>query len=139
MQSVLSIVMPYRSQGDINAALAATVLCNLHQMRASQLPRLYKSGVRYQREQCLVASVPETCERFLTAVQLLIERVGDCDDLASYRCAELIHTGEDPDARAIVLRTRSGWHAIVKRGDGSIEDPSAKLGMRGTCRYDVEV
>lgn len=137
MQSVLSIVMPYRSQRDINVALAATVLCNLHQMHTSPLPRLYDSGVRYQREQCLAVSVPETCERFLTAVQLLIERVGDCDDLASYRCAECIFTGEDPNAKAIVLRTRSGWHAVVQRSDGTIEDPSARLGMGGRCRYIV--
>jgi hypothetical protein len=127
--------MPYRSKADIEAALAATVLCNLHQMRCTPVPRLYESGVRYQREHCLAVNVPETCERFLTALQLLAERVGDCDDLASFRCAELIHTGEDTGATARAVRTQSGWHAIVRRGNGMIEDPSAKLGMRGRCNF----
>lgn len=126
---ILSIILPFAGQRDIDIALAATVVVNLHQMAQRALPPLYASGVRYQRERCLVASVPETCERFLTAEQLLRERVGDCDDLAAYRCAELIHTGEDRRARAIAVKPGSGYHAIVLRGDGSIDDPSVILGM----------
>ena len=131
---VLSIVLPFASPRDIDIALAATVIVNLHQMRARRLPPLYQSGVRYQQEQCLSAAVPESCERFLTAEQLLAERVGDCDDLSAYRVGELIHTGEDPKARAIVVRPGFGYHAIVMRGDGSIEDPSQLLGMPVTPR-----
>ena len=131
---VLSIVLPYGGPRDIDVALAATVVVNLHQMKARALPRLYESGVRYQRERCLVAAVPETCERFLSAEQLLAEGVGDCDDLSSYRCAELIHSGEDVKARAIVVRPGLGYHAIVRRGDGRFEDPSEVLGMPMTER-----
>ena len=128
---VLSIVVPF--DGDdplgIDVALACTVVLNLHQMRRRRLPPLYSSGVRYQRERCLVTGVPETCERFLTAEQLLKERVGDCDDLSAYRASELIHSGLDPFARARVYRSGTGYHAIVVRGNGAIEDPSAVLGM----------
>lgn len=131
---VLSIVLPFANRRDIDIALVATTIVNLHQMRQRQLPPLYASGVRYQRERCLVAAVPETCERFLTAEQLLAEGVGDCDDLSSYRAAELIHTGEDRGARAIVVKPGIGYHAIVLRGDGRIEDPSEILGMPITPR-----
>lgn len=122
-------MLPFATPRDIDVALAATVVVNLHQMTVRRLPMLYTSGVRYRRERCLHVSVPESCERFLTAEQLLAERFGDCDDLASYRAAELIHSGEDPRARAIVVRPGVGYHAIVMRGDGSIEDPSHALGM----------
>lgn len=121
--------MPFRGVRDIDIALAMTVIANLHQMGSRQLPRLYASGIRYQREKCLSVAVPESCERFLTAEQVLQEGVGDCDDLSSYRAAELIHTREDPRARAIVVRTGVGYHAIVMRGDGTVEDPSEVLGM----------
>jgi hypothetical protein len=110
--------------------LACTVALNLYQMKRRRMPPLYQSGVRYRRESCIVASRPETCERFLTYEQLLRERFGDCDDLASALCAQLISTGEDPHARARVYRSGVGYHAIVVRGDGRIEDPSAVLGMR---------
>lgn len=131
MRPILSIVYPFEEndpQG-IDLALACTVALNLHQMQRRRMPPLYQSGVRYRRETCLVSTLPETCERFLTYEQLLRERFGDCDDLSSARCAELICSGEDPRARARVYKTEVGYHAIVVRGDGSIEDPSALLGM----------
>jgi hypothetical protein len=132
MQPVLSIVFPFDAndaQG-IDLALACTVALNLHQMQRRRMPPLYQSGVRYRRESCVVSSLPETCERFLTYEQLLLERFGDCDDLSSARCAELICSGVDPRARARVYRTKTGgYHAIVVRGDGRIEDPSRLLGM----------
>jgi hypothetical protein len=126
---VLSIVLPFADERDIDIALAATVVVNLHQMRTHALPPLYESGIRYQREQCLSIAVPESCERFLSARQVLSEGVGDCDDLSAYRVAELIHSGVDRKARAIVVKPGIGYHAIVARGDGSYEDPSHKLGM----------
>lgn len=52
-----------------------------------------------------------------------------CGPLASYRAAELQHRGED--ARAVVVPSPSGvdgrWHAVVRRGNGTIEDPSKIL------------
>jgi hypothetical protein len=129
VQPVLSIVMPFDGRDDLRLALAAVTVIDMQQIEKHRLPKLYKSGVRYRREFCLAPEVRETCERFLTALQLLKERFGDCDDLAPYRAAELI-LGGDIRARAIPVRSEVGWHCVVRRGDGSIEDPSAKLGMR---------
>jgi hypothetical protein len=131
MINALSIVFPFDAADPkgIDLALACTVTLNLYQMQRRRLPPLYQSGVRYEREKCLIYGRPETCERFLTAEQLLLERVGDCDDLSCYRTSELICSGVDPRARARVYRSGAGYHAIVVRGDGTIEDPSALLGM----------
>jgi hypothetical protein len=53
---------------------------------------------------------------------------GDCEDLATWRAAELRAVGEP--ARVIVYRSApSVLHAVVRRGDGRIEDPSRRLGM----------
>lgn len=86
-------------------------------------PTLYTSGVQYQREGA-------GSERWLTPSQVIAAGVGDCEDLAAYRTSELRVTGEDPDARARVIRSGPRtWHAIVERGDGRLEDPSRVLGM----------
>lgn len=124
---VLSIVLPFDTVGDIDRALAATTWLNLQQLRAYKVPALYASGVRYQRETCLAPRVPGACERFLTARQTLIERFGDCDDLACWRAAELIVQGER--ARAFAVRSPVGFHILVRREDGRTEDPSKLLGM----------
>lgn len=85
-------------------------------------PPLYRAGVRYQRE--------VGTERWLTPLQTLASGRGDCEDLASWRAAELRVSGEDPDARARVIRSGPRtWHAVVERGNGQLEDPSRELGM----------
>ena len=58
---------------------------------------------------------------------------GDCEDLACWRAAELI-VREKILARptfTFKLRKNGGvlYHIIVKKPDGSIEDPSRRLGM----------
>lgn len=59
--------------------------------------------------------------------------VSNCEDLASWRVAELLFAGEP--ARHVVEHRRSPnlvlYHIKVIRGDGTIEDPSAALGMPG--------
>lgn len=88
-------------------------------------PRLYESGVRYRRE-------PPGREEWEPIPIVLQKRHGDCEDLASWRAAELRVSGEDEGARVHVYQSApTTWHVVVKRGDGSIEDPSRKLGMRG--------
>ncbi len=55
---------------------------------------------------------------------------GDCDDLAPWHAASLRHTGEDEGATAIVQRSGpQRWHAVVRRSNGSIDDPSKEAGM----------
>lgn len=90
----------------------------------SQLPPLYKAGVRYQRER--------GSEIWKPAPRVYSDRFGDCEDLAAWRAAELRRSGEE-GARAIAIRLRSGsrvWHAVVQRANGDIEDPSVALGMK---------
>jgi len=86
-------------------------------------PTLYTSGVRYQRER--------DTEDWLPPSSVMAAGWGDCEDLASWRTAELRVSGEDPTARAIVIRSGPRtWHAVVERENGAyIEDPSAVLGM----------
>ena len=95
---------------------------------AGKEPRLYESGIRYQRE-------PHGREWWQTAIDNLMEGEGDCEDLASHRAAELnVYEGEP--ARTIAIRTgRRAFHAVVLRGDGeTIEDPSLALGMTAPTR-----
>lgn len=80
-------------------------------------------SVRWQPE-------PPGQEHFDHAAKVLSRGHGDCDDLAPWHAASLRVTGEDPDARAIVKRSGpQRWHAVVERGDGSIDDPSREAGM----------
>lgn len=73
---------------------------------------------------------PQGDEHFDHAGIVMRRKWGDCDDLAPWHAASLRHTGEDPEARAIVRRSGPHrWHAIVQRSDGSIDDPSRWAGM----------
>jgi hypothetical protein len=92
-----------------------------------QTPSLYQSGVRYQEEP------DDGIEEFASIPAMYARGWGDCDDLAPARVAELRMRGEKASIR-VQWRSRPGgrklYHVLVRRGDGSIEDPSAKLGMR---------
>lgn len=119
--AILAPIMRETAAEDIDACLAAMTGINVHQMRERALPTLYQSGVRYLRE----GNQPR--ESWRTALEVLAHKGGDCEDLACYRAAELILGGED--ARARVIPSSSGWHIIVRRECGRVEDPSARLGM----------
>lgn len=76
--------------------------------------------MRYTRE--------DPAERWQLPSETAARGGGDCEDLASWRCAELRLRGES--CRVVVKRTGPRvLHALVERGDGSIEDPSRRLGM----------
>lgn len=84
-------------------------------------PSIYDGGVRYRRE-------PR--ETWRHARQVLTEGWGDCEDLAAARVGELRARGIDPAARVEVYYSAPRVaHAVVRRGDGRIEDPSRRLGM----------
>lgn len=92
-------------------------------MRLRPLPALYASGVRYQRE--------HNREDWQTAEETLQRGHGDCEDLAAFRAAELRNAGE-LGAKAVCYAPRPGLiHCVVRRADGTIEDPSRRLGMNG--------
>jgi len=88
------------------------------------IPPLYESGVRYALE--------PRGERWLDCVRVLELGRGDCEDLATWRAAEL-RLGGDPGAVCMFSARPRGSgrliHIIVQRGDGTLEDPSRALGM----------
>ena len=110
----------------LDAALEATTRLNEAMLRKGEVPTFddgLKEGIRWQPE-------PPGAEHFDHAREVLKRGWGDCDDLAPWHAASLRHTGEDPEAKAIVRKSGPHrWHAIVQRHDGSIEDPSKAAGM----------
>lgn len=123
--------MPYAIIGDarsieeLQAAMDATTAINRTQIRRGGIPPLYESGVVYERE--TRTAPPRGVERFQTARDALLLGHSDCDGLAPWRAAELQEQGEQ--ARAKVIPSEAGYHVIVEREGGRIEDPSARLGM----------
>jgi len=118
----ISIQTP-ASRALLSALLRGLVAANLVILKRNpRLPSLYESGVRYARE-------PRGDECWKTYDQVLRAGRGDCEDLAAARSAELIKVGVM--AWPEVIRTgRKRFHAVVRLPDGSIEDPSLKLGMQ---------
>lgn len=121
----------------VRPALQALVEANRIYIRNYKVPLLYEAGVRYQEE-------PEhfPCEEFAAIPVVLARKWGDCDDLAPWRVAELREQGERADIRLSWKKRSNGsrlYHVTVRRGDGkiqrdgsvgTIEDPSALLGMK---------
>lgn len=117
-------VLPVQLAGpDLRAVAGAFVeLARLDLLR-NKLPPLYSAGVRYTRES-------SGAERWQLPSETARRGLGDCEDLAVWRVAELRAQGEP----AKLLLSKSGprlWHALVRRGNGTTEDPSARLGMKG--------
>lgn len=114
-----------RTTGEVLAALTGLCLVNLQQQRQSGgLPALYATDIRYVRER-------RGQENWQTARDLLRTLSGDCEDLCGYRVSELWYRGER-GARPWVIDVRPRLrHAVVRRANGRIEDPSKRLGMRG--------
>lgn len=112
-------------RGQSLAALARVVHdLNVSFLRAHpDFPRIYTSGVRYAPE------AREVREEFCTAPATLAAGVGDCDDLAPWRSAELV-VREGVDAWPVIVRVGpSTWHVVVQTADGRTLDPSRRLGM----------
>jgi len=129
----LSIVLPYEGPEDIRFALDLATLVALRERRSGVAPPLYQAGVRYRRDRACTGAlrnVRGACEPFKSPTEVIrAGRVGDCDDLAPWRAADRILAG-DSLARAFpVVSPGVGWHILVRCGDGSIEDPSRRLGM----------
>lgn len=120
----------------IKSLLDAQVKNNLLYLSLHRgVPPLYASGVRYANEPTGQNFNGLPAEEFALIPVVLERKLGDCDDLAPWRCAELIHAGEAAKIR-IQWKTRPDtgrkyYHIVVRRADGTIEDPSARLGMNG--------
>jgi hypothetical protein len=124
--SLLTIQVPWRGQDDLVPALAALTGLNVYFIQAYRLPRLYEAGVRYERE--ALKRDGTYWERWLTAPEVVRIGKADCEDLAAYLAAQYRIEG-DVGAIAVPVHSTLGFHIVTRRGDGSIEDPSKRLGM----------
>jgi hypothetical protein len=106
-------------------------------LRQGTIPELYASGVRYRREPGHWVH-----ERFDNAQTCFGRGWGDCDDLASWRCAELLNRGVTAGIIVSWKPVTGGrlYHVKVRTppGIGKMnpqtgqweEDPSLILGMK---------
>lgn len=123
------IAVPDRhvSEGVLNAGLEMNTRVNEALIREGSSPtftQAIQKGVRWAPE-------PPGQESFDHGAKVASRGWGDCDDLAPLRAASLRVSGKDPEATAVVYKSGPGrWHAIVQRGDGSLEDPSRTAGMK---------
>lgn len=91
---------------------------------SGRIPPIYSGHYRYQRE-------PPDREEWQTALQTAERRHGDCEDLCSLLLGFLWASGERGARARVVSVTPTLRHVMVARADGRLEDPSAKLGMKG--------
>jgi len=139
----IAIVLKADTREEIEVAAMATQMLDQLVLRdwlasGHQLASLADLGIYYEPEPRCEGDLDDrdTCaeERFLTLPEMLDNlkrgRGSDCDDIAPAHAALLVVTGRDEQARAHVLEVGPrSWHVVVKRGDGSIDDPCRALGM----------
>ena len=97
-----------------------------HLARNPATPSLYESGIRYEEE-------PLGREDWQDIPDTIARGVGDCEDLACWRIAELrVRHAEHatPYLKRDQRESHVLYHVAVRRLDGSLEDPSRVLGMR---------
>lgn len=104
--------------------LEGMVQVNMQLLRRYRLPPLYETGVRYRLHNY------DGFEHFDPCVRVLARGWGDCDNLIYWRCAELRLVGEPATARVMWPTGTRRYHAQLRRGDGSVEDPSYELVRR---------
>lgn len=117
----------------LDAALEATTRVNESLIHSGELDPFDPEhpGVRWKPE-------PPGQEHFDHGRLVQGRGHGDCDDLAPWHAASLRATGEDPGAKAFVRKSgEKRWHALVRRSDGSVDDPSLDAGMPGPGRRGV--
>lgn len=125
-----------RSRKALLWLMQSLIQVNLGYIREYAPPPLYQTRVVYRPE--------KGTERWRDIPTVLKAGYGDCEDLACWRCAELLAIGVKA-APYLKWRKEQGrfhiYHAVVKLPDGLIEDPSRSLGMRGhpTIRRPVYV
>lgn len=109
----------------LGAMLEALTLADLEYLRENPAtPKIFSSGTVYKRE------APGS-DNWQDTERTLELRSGDCEDLCAWRTAELRAAGEDAhcDLLEFIDNGITFFHVRVRRGDGSIEDPSKILGM----------
>lgn len=111
--------------------LETLVQINEWHLRRDRYASLYQSGVFYKEE-------PPGEEEWLDIPSLYQQGFGDCEDIASARTAELRHSGV-PAMPCISYKDFNVGgkvvtlvHVLTLWPDDSVEDPSKKLGMKGS-------
>lgn len=124
---VIRLAVPVVDHLHLKLALVGLTAMNRAIIKAHQgaIPSLYESGVRWR---------PEAPDQWETLDIVLARGFGDCEDLSTWRAAELQEQGVDAEAEVYNVRDRK-WHAVVLLPDGTIEDPSARLGMLAYARH----
>jgi hypothetical protein len=126
--SHVRLAMPFSNAASLGVALDALTAWNIRALQRSPLPGIYDAGVVYRREPiCRTNGREHICEEWLTAHEVKARGAGDCDDLGPWRAADLRLQGER--AQAVPRPSAAGWHILVRRADGTFDDPSARLGM----------
>lgn len=130
---IAALELDVQDRGGVELSLAAlvawdTMWLRLQRELGQQIPPLYASGVRYARDGI-------GYERWKSIPVAMRDGTGDCKVLAAWRVAELRVSEVDRGATPLVVEAGGPysrqWHVVVRRSDGSIEDPSLVLGMRG--------
>jgi hypothetical protein len=122
-----------RRLGEINMRILLRALMDIDVafLRANpSTPRLYDTALRYRVE-------PVGEERWRDVPTVLADGHGDCEDLACWRAAELRVKDGVRATPAYTWRREPGlriYHVVVRLPDGSIDDPSVRLGMRARPR-----
>lgn len=118
----------------LDAALESVTRTNTGMIRTGKVPpaaKMIKAGKVVWKPE------PPGDEHFDLPGTIIGRGWGDCDDLAPWHAASLRAAGIDPKARAFVKKSGPRrWHALVRRGDGSIEDPSLAAGMHSVSGLD---
>lgn len=127
MRLNVTVPEPHVSAPILDAALEATTRLDQSLLKSGELEPfdMAAPGVRWRPE-------PPGDEHFDHGLMVQGRGWGDCDDLAPWHAASLRVTGKDRGAKAFVKPSGPGrWHALVRRSDGRIEDPSLAAGMPG--------
>jgi hypothetical protein len=125
MRIAVAVPEPHVTAPVLDAALEGVTRLDEELIRARTVPpfRQMADRVDWKPE-------PPGGEHFDHAGIVARRGWGDCDDLAPWHAASLRVTGEDPTAKAFARRSGAKrWHCLVRRSDGSIDDPSIEAGM----------
>ncbi len=105
--------------------LEALISSNVAYLRAHpEAPPLYRSGVRY---------TDDPRDEWQDIPATLAKGGGDCEDLASWRVAELRVRAREHALPRVTAQRRGAstlFHVTVLHPSGRVEDPSRRLGMR---------
>jgi len=124
--AIVRVPMVVPTREDVYTLLLdALVAIDVWSRRIWPFPSVYDGAVRYEAE-------PDGFELWASSPALFARGIGDCEDIAADRAAELVLEGVP--ARAVLsLESRTPvedrWHVLVELPDGSLEDPSRALGM----------